>query len=198
MDLLPIQRERIERLCAALESGEYPQARGTLKTDGGNCCLGVACQLMDPTRWHKVKRDHDDYEAAIWMFLDPGITVNVIDDVGCLRDGVDELPDAVKLLVHDDEYSHRCGAESYLPDDVVAWYGFEDSNPAVSVPCLCTQNHEDELGKFEPDPDCGTCDGGHLERVTTILSELNDEWRIDFKQIAAAIRRTYLDDEVTA
>lgn len=36
-----------ERWIAALESGEYPKGVGALRTsNGGYCCLGVACELL--------------------------------------------------------------------------------------------------------------------------------------------------------
>lgn len=37
-----IKREWI----AALRSGKYKQAKGTLRRDGGFCCLGVLCDVM--------------------------------------------------------------------------------------------------------------------------------------------------------
>lgn len=36
---------------AALRSGDYAQATGYLRTPDGFCCLGVACDLFDPSRW---------------------------------------------------------------------------------------------------------------------------------------------------
>lgn len=35
----------------ALLSDKYPQTRGVLRSDRGYCCLGVACDLIDPTGW---------------------------------------------------------------------------------------------------------------------------------------------------
>jgi hypothetical protein len=40
----------------ALESGEYQQSKGRLKTKYGYCCLGVACEISGAT-WH----DDDGY-----------------------------------------------------------------------------------------------------------------------------------------
>ncbi len=31
---------------SALRSGEYQQVKGTLKTNKGHCCLGVACEVL--------------------------------------------------------------------------------------------------------------------------------------------------------
>lgn len=36
----------------ALRSGKYKQGRGYLRTiDGGYCCLGVLCDVMDSSEW---------------------------------------------------------------------------------------------------------------------------------------------------
>ena len=43
------QKDRVELLARALESGKYEQTNGLLRQDGPNgwqyCCLGVACDL---------------------------------------------------------------------------------------------------------------------------------------------------------
>jgi hypothetical protein len=40
---------------AALRSGEYEQGVGKLRSlDNKFCCLGVACDLVDPTQWSKM------------------------------------------------------------------------------------------------------------------------------------------------
>jgi hypothetical protein len=44
--------ERREAWASALESGEYKQAQGSLRTEEGFCCLGVACDLFQPEGWH--------------------------------------------------------------------------------------------------------------------------------------------------
>ena len=36
---------------AALRSGKYEQGRGALRTGDTYCCLGVACDLIDPIAW---------------------------------------------------------------------------------------------------------------------------------------------------
>jgi len=35
----------------ALRSGEYKQTTDTLRDDKGFCCLGVLCDLVDPSGW---------------------------------------------------------------------------------------------------------------------------------------------------
>lgn len=42
---------------AALRSGNYRQGMGWLRTSNGFCCLGVLCDVVEPSRWggsHKV------------------------------------------------------------------------------------------------------------------------------------------------
>lgn len=34
-----------DKWIAALESGEFPQGKGALRSDRGYCCLGVACEV---------------------------------------------------------------------------------------------------------------------------------------------------------
>lgn len=46
-----VNKARIELWCEALESGRYHQGGGVLRNRTGYCCLGVACDVMDSTRW---------------------------------------------------------------------------------------------------------------------------------------------------
>lgn len=40
--------------CAALRSGEYKQGTGKLRSkDDAFCCLGVLCDVVDPTKWKR-------------------------------------------------------------------------------------------------------------------------------------------------
>lgn len=48
-----------ERWVKALRSGEYQQTQGVLTTLSEFCCLGVACDLLDPDGWTV---DDDDVE----------------------------------------------------------------------------------------------------------------------------------------
>jgi hypothetical protein len=56
---MTIERERIEQLCVALESGKYPQAQSALRKLTGYCCLGVACDVSGLSRWSTVTRTGD-------------------------------------------------------------------------------------------------------------------------------------------
>jgi hypothetical protein len=54
VELTDEQRKHLKELVAALRSGEYTQARGRLRTKDQYCCLGVACDLMDPDSWMEI------------------------------------------------------------------------------------------------------------------------------------------------
>jgi hypothetical protein len=49
------------RWLAALRSGEYKQTKEYLRTPDGFCCLGVLCDLYDPTVWDSVRDADDDH-----------------------------------------------------------------------------------------------------------------------------------------
>lgn len=48
-----MNQEIKQKWTAALRSGKYQQAKRYLHTDGGYCCLGVLCDLIDPTGWRE-------------------------------------------------------------------------------------------------------------------------------------------------
>lgn len=43
--------EHEKKLVEALRSGKYSQCKGILRRGYDFCCLGVACDLDDPTKW---------------------------------------------------------------------------------------------------------------------------------------------------
>lgn len=45
------QRGYWEKWLHALESGKYSQIKSALRTTEGFCCLGVACDVVDPKGW---------------------------------------------------------------------------------------------------------------------------------------------------
>lgn len=54
-DITPEQFEHVRKWIAALRSGRYQQGRNALRRRTGEgvayCCLGVACDLYDSTKW---------------------------------------------------------------------------------------------------------------------------------------------------
>ena len=50
---------RREVWCQALESGLWKQTAGTLRDVNRFCCLGVACDLISPTRWNNGYWEHE-------------------------------------------------------------------------------------------------------------------------------------------
>ena len=174
--------DRITRLCEALESDKYAQTTGMLRFDDEHCCLGVACDVMDPERWQQVQRPITDQPA--WLYLYEGITPGMFDDYGKITDQAAKNTDRL--------FGGKAGGDSTLPKDVYEWYGFNSDNPLVEVSCKCTSDCDGNFDEYSPDEDCQDCDG--TGKVDVALTELNDEWCLDFKQIAAAIRRTFLND----
>lgn len=46
-----MKRELKEKWLAALRGEQYQQGRGTLRSFDRFCCLGVLCDVIDPSRW---------------------------------------------------------------------------------------------------------------------------------------------------
>ena len=51
---LKMMNELTRKWLDALRSGKYPQSQYALKRLSGYCCLGVACDVYDSTRWEMV------------------------------------------------------------------------------------------------------------------------------------------------
>lgn len=52
----------IKQWAEALESGEYPQSAGRLRTETGYCCWGVLCELSGEGEWMPYSdSDSNDY-----------------------------------------------------------------------------------------------------------------------------------------
>ncbi len=52
--LTPAQLELRAKWTAALRSGAYQQTRNRLRKTDGFCCLGVLCDVIDPSRWGRL------------------------------------------------------------------------------------------------------------------------------------------------
>lgn len=158
-----LHRQRVEHLCQELESGRFNQGQNVLRQNDRYCCLGVACALVDEGRWQQRSAISGTYR-----FVEPGVDLS---EYGYgRRFSIDDVPSCTV----------------YLPDDVQAYYGFETQDPRARATCVCIAAHAAKVG----DPSCESC-GGHGV-VTHRLSALNDQYHWDFKQIARAIRETFL------
>lgn len=73
--MLNIERERIEQLCVALESGRYPQGQSALRKITGYCCLGVACDVSGVSKWSTVS------DADICFSYGPTGEISYLPDV---------------------------------------------------------------------------------------------------------------------
>lgn len=58
---------------AALRSGKYSQTKCTLRDPAGFCCLGVLCDLMQPTGWHKNIHQNEWSHLGNYSNLEPEI-----------------------------------------------------------------------------------------------------------------------------
>lgn len=54
------------RWVTALRSGEYAQAKGSLRRKDGYCCLGVLCDLYDHDAWESEGPDADAGDPWLW------------------------------------------------------------------------------------------------------------------------------------
>lgn len=111
MALTKAQRALRADWIAALRSGEYAQTTGVLMKRGvgaGFCCLGVACDIVDPDRWESggaalgIHWDgaftnlHDEVRGALglsWGDSDALIGMNDVD-----RCTFEEIADAIDFL----------------------------------------------------------------------------------------------------
>lgn len=48
---MAFDQEFLKKWVAALRSGTYKQTKGYLRVNDAMCCLGVACDLIDPDGW---------------------------------------------------------------------------------------------------------------------------------------------------
>jgi hypothetical protein len=87
--------ERRAHWVTKLRSGEYEQITGFLRTENGNCCLGVLCDIASPGRWQT--GTHADvvfnfvFGASNYDTLPPD---SILAEVGIDQDMADDLAQA--------------------------------------------------------------------------------------------------------
>lgn len=70
-----------KRWVEALRSGKYKQGRTFLKKRDEWCCIGVLCDLVDPTKW----TEHGGYVTDTFRFFPAEqffISLGMTDDMG--------------------------------------------------------------------------------------------------------------------
>lgn len=79
----------IQKWVEALRSGRYKQARQALSTEGGFCCLGVACDLFAPDNERSLKQASrlDGQTVVTWFDQDGYLPSEIQKLLGCNRDG---------------------------------------------------------------------------------------------------------------
>lgn len=82
------------RWVAALRSGRYPQTWGALRTSEGYCCLGVLCDVRDPSLWKPFERPkgylNSDHPTEGDLVGEPDVTYTYLEAAATLPDGVSE------------------------------------------------------------------------------------------------------------
>ena len=104
-----LQLEHRQELTAALRSGEYKQGEARLRTEADEfCCLGVACDLFDKSRWlgtdYRMSPDTDsstDQSFQEWVSEKEG---------GQDMQGIEDFT-----------------VSQYPPDEVAEYFGFSGS-----------------------------------------------------------------------
>lgn len=85
-----VQRKRVEKLMAALRSGDYKQYRGALgivkHNESRYCCLGVACEIVQkvPGMPKRKEKSHDGgmYSGILYGHKDSDLPKTVMDYYG--------------------------------------------------------------------------------------------------------------------
>ncbi len=90
-------QRRVREWIAALRRGDHPQDGGYLRTQGGFCCLGVACDLFNDRIWRQ--------SPTGWSYL------------GVLIDLPKPVMDAYRLRRPDGQYTGEDGYAACLAGD---------------------------------------------------------------------------------
>lgn len=65
----------------ALRSDKYKQGKGRLCSDEGFCCLGVLCDVKDPSKWVKLSVTRDPIGTSKYMWSkDDGMVYGLGED----------------------------------------------------------------------------------------------------------------------
>lgn len=71
-----IDRELVTKWIEALESGTYSQTKERLHDQRGYCCLGVLCNVVDPSAW--TQRASGEFQIGDrWMILPDAIAERI-------------------------------------------------------------------------------------------------------------------------
>lgn len=90
MDKPAVDTELLVRWLAALRSGKYSQTTDALRDERGFCCLGVLCDVYDPSEWREMPKDADvdEFPTAGKVFMgEVGLLPGVLVDMLGMREG---------------------------------------------------------------------------------------------------------------
>ena len=151
--------EQVEKLVAALASGEYKQGQRQLHLNNGSyCCLGVACEIAPIGEWVK-----EDYGFSYAIPLSSGETSSYL--------------------------GHRTVEGFHLPSKVKEYYQFRDAHGSfrASLEWLDTLSEEDRLRFDTIKAAVMQTEDGKENNPIISLAGMNDA-DIDFKEIAWVIQ----------
>lgn len=69
-----MNQEFKEKLIEALQSGKYSKGKGALRRGDDFCCLGVACDLLNPNGWGQICPD----KRVVWGNDELGLVLNFL------------------------------------------------------------------------------------------------------------------------
>ena len=127
----------------ALRSGEYPQARKSLRNGNGFCCLGVLCDIYSKETnksWTRYDADREVYVPF------------------------DELRDKVEDLY---DYLHMDEEHEILPQSVMNWAGLESGSPEVEV----NNDEFDGIGSLKIELVSLNDEGGTFARIADLIEK---------------------------
>lgn len=122
-------KERRAKLVTALRSGDYKQGQRKLRSyENKFCCLGVACDLYDSTKWEKIQSveynlPDDELASAGYRFnkaFDTSTSLMTVDTMkyyGFNDPGGDFLIEALSDKLKKKLHLHLPGHSHFLDDD---------------------------------------------------------------------------------
>ena len=109
-----MKQEYAMKWAEALESGLYPQSKGTLRDDKGYCCLGVACEVAgkkftkNPDNPSSCKYQLDDGRSYAILPREVQDELGMGDSVGSLPLNQNGFP--TMIMVDSKEFNHLAAA----------------------------------------------------------------------------------------
>jgi hypothetical protein len=75
----------------ALRSEKYEQTNGILRSENGFCCLGVLCDVLDPSKWGQPMEHHRLEKIFCYENWDETLPKKLREDIGISIQDQDHL-----------------------------------------------------------------------------------------------------------